>query len=677
MSFDADAQLAIDNLKAALAVNSPQSLYSRTDLIQMIAWLSLAIGGTGGGGAGGDASAANQLAQQAVLGDILAELRDDRQLIESVWFDKLSPTLFYLRRITINQDTGAEVVSFRNVDNTPATPGVANLVQAVSAVDFEPVTITYIAAIAGTGYALKDCIQELQLVTSTGSIATTIWFNRTQNTVLATAPVFAHLQKDTVLDDLLVEAKKNFQLSEIIFQHKDTGEFLIRRLQKNATTGSISVAWTDLANNIVAPTITDYNICNDRIPSTITELGYAGGQAYFRRTTSFYNVATALVDTVAVSFVDKNGTISTQPPGFSLVNPAYDLLGKPSAQSSKVITLKNYVFSASGKNIYLPSFYCDLNKIKLVRDVTNGQVIFDITDPAKIGTLNLQVSGSGPTGSTLALLFDTSVAGFDDADTLEILAELTYDNQGWMVAPAQGDLTFGYDPGSNSTHPISVTSNGSLNVNIQGGGGGTRDVDITNGSATVVGAVGGAPCEGHNTIIFDVSGTWVGVVKAALYIGGDITYVDRILNLTNGSSTVVSEITANGRYAFDCCGAEVAGLRIVAITSGEVFGKGRCSTSKLTWPLVIRSDANSSSLLITAGGVAQTALAANLSRNGFEIQNNSAGDLVFSIGSTATLTNGFKLPSGAGYSSPAAMISTAAISLIGATTGQQFTIIEY
>lgn len=77
---------------------------------------------------------------------------------------------------------------------------------------------------------------------------------------------------------------------------------------------------------------------------------------------------------------------------------------------------------------------------------------------------------------------------------------------------------------------------------------------------------------------------------------------------------------------------------------------------------------------ITSGGTAQNAAAANATRRGFVLQNNSTGDLWFSTIATAVQSQpSFKLPPGAYYESPPFGGGVGAISIIGATTGQAFT----
>lgn len=78
---------------------------------------------------------------------------------------------------------------------------------------------------------------------------------------------------------------------------------------------------------------------------------------------------------------------------------------------------------------------------------------------------------------------------------------------------------------------------------------------------------------------------------------------------------------------------------------------------------------------ITTGGTAQAALAALSQRKGWCIQNQSAGDLyVRDDGTAATVADVcLKVPPGAYYETPPGYPhSDAAVSVIGATTGQAF-----
>lgn len=97
-------------------------------------------------------------------------------------------------------------------------------------------------------------------------------------------------------------------------------------------------------------------------------------------------------------------------------------------------------------------------------------------------------------------------------------------------------------------------------------------------------------------------------------------------------------------------------------------------------PIVIGATVTKTGLsgTVTSGGVAQTIAPARQARAGFTIQNISSGDLWFRFGGTAAASQpSFKLISGASYDEPAHGISSGAISVFGATTGQAFTAEEW
>jgi hypothetical protein len=80
---------------------------------------------------------------------------------------------------------------------------------------------------------------------------------------------------------------------------------------------------------------------------------------------------------------------------------------------------------------------------------------------------------------------------------------------------------------------------------------------------------------------------------------------------------------------------------------------------------------------ITSGGTAQTLAASNASRKFYRVMNLSTGDLwVNDMGATAAAAQpSFKIVAGAMYES-GSVVSSAAISIFGATTGQAFSASE-
>lgn len=82
---------------------------------------------------------------------------------------------------------------------------------------------------------------------------------------------------------------------------------------------------------------------------------------------------------------------------------------------------------------------------------------------------------------------------------------------------------------------------------------------------------------------------------------------------------------------------------------------------------------------IAAGGTAQSLMAANTTRRGFVIQNQSSAALYIKIGGAAATPdfNSMQVAAGAMYTTPPQHVSTGAISIYGATTGQAFYAVEF
>ncbi len=76
--------------------------------------------------------------------------------------------------------------------------------------------------------------------------------------------------------------------------------------------------------------------------------------------------------------------------------------------------------------------------------------------------------------------------------------------------------------------------------------------------------------------------------------------------------------------------------------------------------------------VVAAGGTAQTLMAANAARRGFCVQNNSNAALTISSVGAASTSAGLILQPGQLYEPPAGGAPTAAISILGAATGQRF-----
>lgn len=135
-----------------------------------------------------------------------------------------------------------------------------------------------------------------------------------------------------------------------------------------------------------------------------------------------------------------------------------------------------------------------------------------------------------------------------------------------------------------------------------------------------------------------------------------------VLNSGSGGDTIATD---------DIGGVKFQRIKLVhgadGVNSGDVSTANPLPVS-LPNPTLV-----SVSGTITTGNTAQNAAAANSSRRGFWIQNNSSGDLWISTIATAVLSQpSLKIASGALYESPLGGAGTGAISIIGATTGQAF-----
>ena len=140
--------------------------------------------------AGGGGTTAND--SKLVLDNILLELRNDKFLTETVWYDKTDTTKFYIRKTTVSQDTGTIVISFLNVDGTTASPTTSNLVQSITNGDIEIVSTEYDVITNGTGYSIGDQVEELKLVNTANNTVITIYYNKTLGTTIT--PTFSSLQ---------------------------------------------------------------------------------------------------------------------------------------------------------------------------------------------------------------------------------------------------------------------------------------------------------------------------------------------------------------------------------------------------------------------------------------------------------------------------------------------------
>jgi len=160
---------------------------------------------------------------------------------------------------------------------------------------------------------------------------------------------------------------------------------------------------------------------------------------------------------------------------------------------------------------------------------------------------------------------------------------------------------------------------------------------------------------------------------------GDTITCTQIIDVS-AAPTTVSSVWRNQTTAADLAGApSSASLALVgstALTDAQLRAAAVNVAVTSIAGQIAKIDKSGS---ITSGGAAQALMAANANRKGWQLQNNSSGDIWFNeVGDTAVASQpSFKLAPGDSYESPVGATSTAAISIIGATTGQAFTAREW
>jgi hypothetical protein len=396
------------------------------------------------------------------LTNILAEMRDDRQIAETVWYDKLTPTLFYVRRATVDEDTGTVTISFQNVDGTTATPTTANLVQANAQSDIETVNYQYKVITAGTGYAIGDNIQELQMVNPVGTVQATVWFNRTQNTVLATAPTFAHLTESTLAATSALQTTGNTSLASIDTNQgakadteatTNTGSFSLISLVKRLLNTTLAFGQKTMAGSLPV------TIASDQTPLIITQ----GKTEYVKSignssTTQLPSTATfpgAIVDVLAYPSIIVS-SLADQPTTINIFQ-YIDLAGTQLVGTSTFTRLANQPFNSPVK---LNGNYAKVavqntglaTTTTFVVDTYLGSMEILPTELTSLGNLKVAImEGAGAGGGAGTQLFRASAVGTGYAvnDLLE------FNGTAWrnIMNPA-AITTLATPPAVNTVYPV-------------------------------------------------------------------------------------------------------------------------------------------------------------------------------------------------------------------------------
>jgi hypothetical protein len=128
------------------------------------------------------------VALEATLQAVLAELRDDRQIQETIWTD--SSGAIYLRRTTVEQDTGSVAVTYTDAAGAAATPG-SGLRPVERDFDREIIAERYVVTSPALGYSVNDVLIRYDvrdINTGTPSSLGVFWYNATTQAQLGTDP---------------------------------------------------------------------------------------------------------------------------------------------------------------------------------------------------------------------------------------------------------------------------------------------------------------------------------------------------------------------------------------------------------------------------------------------------------------------------------------------------------
>ncbi len=429
----------------------------------------------------GPASEATLAAANASLQDILLELRDDIQATETVWYDRLTPTLFYVRVRTASQDTGTVTIAFLNIDGSPATPVIANLVQASATRDFDLTSFFYRATVAGTGYAAGDTIEEVRILdTSTGTITGTVWLNKTQGTVLASPPVFAHLQVDNTLNgikaaldtlnarDFATQATLAAVLAKLTADpatNTSLAAILAKLVSAPATEGKQDTGNTSLAA-ILAKLITAPST-EAKQDATITALGAGAKEAKQDVTnTSLANILAKLI-TAPATEAKQDATVT------SLTSILNKLVAAPATEAKQD---------------------SQLTRLTEIRDKTNANpVLRTVIGSATVASQVISLTGLS---DAKAMVFTSSVPVAGGATAMEVYFEFSRNGQEWVTVPGYDFCdgkasTFGkgFDFGSGSLVSLwAVNLTGFVQMRVTAIAPGAGTTDVVSLSADVYGS---------------------------------------------------------------------------------------------------------------------------------------------------------------------------------------------
>ena len=157
-------------------------------------------------------------------------------------------------------------------------------------------------------------------------------------------------------------------------------------------------------------------------------------------------------------------------------------------------------------------------------------------------------------------------------------------------------------------------------------------------------------------------------------VGDTITAI-RYINVSTGSpaqegaTAWYNETTSSAISAPGAANIELAG------TPGLTDAQLRAAPVRTGAQRVTMTDRSGT---IATGGSSQPVMSANGSRDGFFVQNLSDGDIYINdLGAASATQPSLRIPPGMLYESPMRGVTTAAVAIFGATTGQAFAAREW
>jgi hypothetical protein len=232
------------------------------------------------------------------LNDILTELRDDTFVSESVWFDSNSVREFYIRRLTIDQDTQAPIIAWYDKDGNPAEPDVSLLTQANATSDLQTQIIDRINVINGIAAQIQTNQQN--------QLASQITQSQVQ-AAIQNAPDI-----DTIIAVLSSIDNKTVASTSTLPKVTLPGFTTVAALNNNLLDSSGLGAWTD---------VRAYQSCELSIVAGANAFGFTGLQG------SIDNIGTN--NALLTAYNVATGSINTStgvPPGVTF-RVKYDLTG--------------------------------------------------------------------------------------------------------------------------------------------------------------------------------------------------------------------------------------------------------------------------------------------------------------------------------------------------------------